>query len=380
MSEDVLNTLNEYAEQLADPRQKQQALFELSNQGLSGAQVIVAALEHADPAVRKAALNFTITSSFTHHNLSVPVILRVARQDEDPTIRKLAFDKLYGRRGDFRDEIAPVLIDAMTDPDAPVRAAALNLARYLRPRPDFDPQQLATLIMTDPDQIVRLYAITNYRSRAGSDALKSLGDPVRDTLLAILEQPAGTYDANVQLRDAISGLEFFPEKLVVERLQEFLKRSDIDDLLRHSVTQVLNNFARYHEMDAIAEISAGLKSASAAERMAAIKSLQMMTPTGESIDVLLNLLKNGSKSEQIEAALALSQVKNRTVREAITEAIAEGRVPFGKIAQALARRGDLSTMSTIYAGLADAPDAVRQRAAKEMEGVREYIDRMSRLY
>jgi hypothetical protein len=310
----------------------------------------------------------------------VLTMLRVAREDADPTNRKLALDQLYGQRHNFRNEIAPVLIDAITDADAGVRAAALNLARHLRPRPDFDLQQLAALITTDPDQIVRLYAIANYRVLAGEEAVQALGATARDTLLAVLDQPGGSYNANVQHDIAISGLALFPEKMVVEHLQAFIKRSDIGDLERYKATQVLNIFHRRHDLDSSAGISAGLRSASANERLATIKTFQSMTPKDEDITLLLNLLKDGSRTEQTEAALALAQVKDMAVRGAITQAIAEGRVPFGKIAQWLASRGDLSTMRTIYAGLSHAPDAVRQRAEKEMAQVQEYIDRMSRLY
>ncbi|MBN1963392.1 MAG: HEAT repeat domain-containing protein [Anaerolineae bacterium] len=311
---------------------------------------------------------------------AVHTMLRVAREDADPANRQRALEGLYGQRRDFRDEIAPVLIDALTDPAAGVRAAALNLARHLRPRPDFDLQQLAALITTDPDQFVRLYAIANYRVLAGEAAVTALGAAARDTLLLALEQPGGTYDTDTRHGIAISGLAFFPESVVAERLQAFVKRSNVGELERQNATQVLNLFRRRYDLDVIAGISTALQSESDDERLAAIKSFQAMRPQGADVTALLHLLETGSPTEQTEASLALSQLKALAVTEAITQAIAGGRVPFGTVAQWLASRGDLATMRAIYAGLADAPDAVRQRAEKEMAQVQEYIDRMSRLY
>jgi len=372
MSDDVFQALvDNFNVAIRDLRKNPEQAYETLKQGFT----------HKSSAVRTILPRALFESkAITNDNRDDIVMWFIDRllHDTNNGVRETMVNRLttmqnyYHKRHEFISEAVVVGLD---DDNAKIRAATLLVLQTYFSKNYLD--RYLDLIDNDPSELVRARAVVSVaQPNDWYEQFMALGDKGKNGLLMALNDPV----KEVQAR-ATKGLLRFQEPSTFDVLVDFISQDDIHPYVKlQTIAAIKNLTGRGIATD---KVFKNLTEGNATARRSALEIYGSVSINqGQAtLDAILTYLDNDDPKLRELAAVALINSRNPSVMEDITQAIIDGRVPFGTVAKVLSDSSRISEANAIAARVnRESTDDVRKTVAESNKSHQAYIDRMRRLY
>ncbi len=286
--------------------------------------------------------------------------------------RLTTMSNYYRKRHDFISEAIGTGLDSENDK---VRAATLLVLQtyfsnnYLH--------RFLEMIENDPNELVRARAVVNVaQPNDWYEQFMALGDKGKNGLLMALNDPVKEVQAK-----ATKGLLRFQEPSTFDVLVDFISQDDLHPYVKlQTIAAIKNLTGRGITTD---KVFKNLTEGNATAQRSALEIYGSVSINqGQAtLDAILPYLDNDDPKLRELAAVALVNSKNPSVIEDITQAIIDGRVPFGTVAKVLSESSRISEANAIAARVnRESTDDVRKAVGDSNKSHQAYLDRMRRLY
>lgn len=204
---------------------------------------------------------------------------------------------------------------------------------------------------------------------------KELGEIGKHALIGALDDPEQYFQ-----RNAATYLRFYLEADVVNVLMAFTQRPDVSDFVKSkanaSITWLNNKGIE------IVDLLKNLSDEDVNIQLAATKTYQTIRATNlAEIEMLSNLLSSDNEDLSKAASIALVKANNPIATKKLTAAILNGQIHFYPVGYALSNQSRISEMETLAErAKKQASEEIKTKIDADYKRLREYVDRMIRLY